>query len=1033
MCRVASSPIFFHVFPPSSDLYAPSPHDELCRLFGSPVPTHTTAGSDGAIAMSPIVDTLSLSNMGSHVVPLFVVFHTPPDAVPTNTMFGLLSTTAKSSMRPPIVAGPISRNSRFFSLSVRFGWSAAGGAVALIVKGPNKTTPARIMRRAFHSCFISIPLCARPGMILRQARITHHMFLEGQTNPVQRQTRHPLVTFHSAATPCCHSSRGINRRGSSFSILIIPMLGYPTVFIDCMLRMNRHPRARFLSALHTFLSLAALLFALASSSTRPASAQQARLPAGKGGVADLEAKTQSRKGDVTTADGDVDIHYGATRLRADHVEYNSKTYEAVATGHVQLDYNNEHIEAGEAHYNVSTGHGLFYNVRGIIKIERRPNPAILITDNPLYFEARDVERFPGDVYLVRRAWITICDPLHPKWQFYAPNARIRLNKTVALINANFRLFRVPLIWLPYATAPAGQKVRQTGFLIPDIGQSSRKGFILGDAFYLAPTPWMDATIGAQFMSRRGVLERGEFRAKAFENTLVKYTYFVIDDRGLLNPDGTPQSQGGEQQRVEMQSLLRGGWRFVTDYNQLSSLTFRLAFADRFGEAINSEVRSAVFLSNNLRGFSLNFAGLNDKSFLTLPTTTTSSTGVVTVVPATSVSLRSLPEARFGSVEQAPWRGAPVYFGFDAFADVVYRRDQTIQTSNFVDRYELAPRVTVPLHFGSWLGVTTSAAFRTTRYGDSYNSAGVVTADAISRNTGEFTIELRPPTLERFFDRASLKKDKTRRRYKHTIEPAFTYRYVTGVNHFADFIQFDSDSTLTNTSEVEYGVTQRLFRKDGDGQPQELVSWRIVQKHYFDPTFGGAIVDGQRNVFQALDSISPFAFAFGPRNWSPIVSDFKITPGGLYDLEQILHYDPQLQRLVTIGTLLKVKPYREFLATVAYFRLNANPVLSVFPLQPPPQPLNFEQPLSNQIRGLVGYGSESRKGFNLITGLGYDFENKTLQNQIVQLSYNGGCCGLAIEYRRINLGQVRAENQFRLAFIIANIGNFGNLRHQERIF
>ena len=811
------------------------------------------------------------------------------------------------------------------------------------------------------------------------------------------------------------------------------MLGYPTVFIDRMLRVNRYPHARVLSARRPFLFPAGLLLALVAATPRIASAQQTRLPSAKSGIADLEAKTQSRKGDVTTAEGDVDIHYADTRLRADHVEYNSRTYEATATGHVQLEYGNEHLEADEAHYNVSTGHGLFHNVRGNIKIERRPNPALLISDNPLYFEARDVERFPGDVYLIHSAWITICDPEHPKWQFYAPNARLRLDKTVALINANFRLFRVPLIWLPYATAPAGHKVRASGVLIPDIGESSRKGFILGDAFYLAPTPWMDATIGAQFMSRRGVLERGSFRAKPFENTSIEYTYFGVEDRGLLNADGTRSPQGGEQQRLEIQSLLPGGWRFVTDYNQLSSLTFRLAFADSFGEAINSEVRSAVFLSNNLRGFSLNFAGLNDKSFLTLPTTTTSSTGVVTVVPATSVSLRSLPEARFGSVEQAPWRGAPVYFGFDAFADVVYRRDQTIQTSNFVDRYELAPRVTVPLHFGSWLGVTTSAAFRTTRYGDSYNSAGVVTADAISRNTGEFTIELRPPTLERFFDRASLKKDKTRRRYKHTIEPAFTYRYVTGVNHFAEFVHFDSDTTLTNTSEVEYGFTQRLFRKDGDGQPQELISWRIVQKHYFDPTFGGAIVNGQRNVFQAFDSISPFAFAFSPRNWSPIVSDFKITPGGPYDLEQILQYDPQLQRLVTIGTLLKVKPYREFFSTVAYFRLNDNPMLSDLALQPPPILPIFQQADSNQIRGLVGYGSESRKGLNLITGVGYDFENKTLQNQIVQLSYNGGCCGLAVEYRRINLGQVRAENQFRIAFIIANIGTFGNLRHQEKIF
>src|SRR6202521_5818078 len=166
MCRVNSSPIFLQVFPPSSDLYAPSPQEELCRLFGSPVPTHTTDGSEGAIAMSPIVETLSLSNIGSHVVPLLVVFQTPPEAVPTYTMFGLLSTTAKSSMRPPIVAGPISRNSKFLSLSVGFSWSP-GDALALIDNGPRIAAQARIVRRAFHACFISIPLCTRPGILSR--------------------------------------------------------------------------------------------------------------------------------------------------------------------------------------------------------------------------------------------------------------------------------------------------------------------------------------------------------------------------------------------------------------------------------------------------------------------------------------------------------------------------------------------------------------------------------------------------------------------------------------------------------------------------------------------------------------------------------------------------------------------------------------------------------------------------------------------------------------------------------------------------
>src|SRR5258708_39984800 len=137
------------------------------------------------------------------------------------------------------------------------------------------------------------------------------------------------------------------------------------------------------------------------------------------------------------------------------------------------------------------------------------------------------------------------------------------------------------------------------------------------------------------MSRRGVLERGSFRAKPFENTSMEYTYFGVEDRGLLNPDGTRSPQGGEQQRLEIQSLLPGGWRFVTDYNHLSSLTFRLAFADSFGAATNSQVRSATFLTNNFRSYRMNFAPLNDKSFLTLPVVATS---ITPALPATSVSL-----------------------------------------------------------------------------------------------------------------------------------------------------------------------------------------------------------------------------------------------------------------------------------------------------------------------------------------------------------------------------------------------------------
>src|SRR5580692_10650047 len=202
MCSVARSPMFCHVFPASSDLEIPSPHEELCRLFGSPVPTHTTAGSDGAIAISPIVDTPSLSNTGSHVVPLFVVFHTPPDAVPTYTIFGLLSTTPKSSIRPPITAGPISRNSRFFSLSVGFACPAVSTG-ATIVSPTQSVAAARIILNADELRFISSsPSVQGRASYLLNASARINCFRNGKPTRAQTDAPHSFrVSLRSFAAP----------------------------------------------------------------------------------------------------------------------------------------------------------------------------------------------------------------------------------------------------------------------------------------------------------------------------------------------------------------------------------------------------------------------------------------------------------------------------------------------------------------------------------------------------------------------------------------------------------------------------------------------------------------------------------------------------------------------------------------------------------------------------------------------------------------------------------------------------------------
>jgi LPS-assembly protein len=733
--------------------------------------------------------------------------------------------------------------------------------------------------------------------------------------------------------------------------------------------------------------------------------KRARPPSGEATVR-LEAEQQRKEGDLFFADGKVEILYENYRLRADHVQYNAKTYAAAARGHVQLDVDTQHLAADSAEFNVKTGEGRFEHVRGEVKAEHRSNAYILVSPNPLTFEAQEVRRIDSRTYTIERAWLTVCEPDKPNWKFFTSHATVHLERSVAMVNANFRLFRIPLIYLPYATAPAGTKLRQSGFLLPEFSDTSLKGLVLGDAYYWAPKDWTDVSLGAEYLSRRGWQQNGEFRAKPWENATITAKYFGVIDRGLPDSTGTPVKQGGHSAQLVFDAFLNGGWRAVATLNQLTSLTFQLAFAPTFGEAVNSEVRSSGFLTNNFHGFSANFAGGSYKNF-------------VNAQPEVDVVLRNAPEARFSSVDQALSSRVPVYFGVDAFAGAVHRSDENlvagvvvpgIDTPNAVERSEIAPRIVVPLHWGPWLGVTTSYTVRTTSYG-AQEIQGTVVSDSLRRTTGELSIDLRPPSLERVWESGSGK-------WKHTIDPEITYNYVRGVNQFDHFIRFDEDETLTDTNEFMYSITQRLFHRTGDGQADELVSWRVAEKYYFDPTFNGALVPGTRNVFQALDSITPFAFADEPRHFSPIDSDLRVTPGGFYDAQVRLDYDTVRRRLTTAGTLLKIRPYQNFNFTVAHFSIDNSTLL---------------QPLANQIRTLVGYGDLNRRGWNASFGISYDIKQQTLQSQLMQVSYNGSCCGIAFEYRRLALGQVRTENQFRLALIIANIGTFGNLRRQEKLF
>jgi LPS-assembly protein len=780
-----------------------------------------------------------------------------------------------------------------------------------------------------------------------------------------------------------------------------------------------------------------LLALIVSLSALRGVAAQEIIPPSSSGEASvrLEAEQQRKEGDLYFADGKVEIQYKNLRLRADHVQYNTKTYMATANGHVLFDVDTQHLAAESADFNVQSGEGRFEHVRGEVMVVHKPNANILISPNPLTFEAQEVRRLNAQTYWIEHAWLTVCEPDKPSWKFSTTHATLHVDRTVAMLNANFQLFRLPLLYFPYASVPAGRTLRKSGFLIPEFADTSVKGFVFGDGYYWAPRDWTDLSLGMAYLSRRGWQQNGEFRAKPWENVSISARYFGVIDRGLpepvLNAQGMPvldssgnpetalQSQGGHSAQFKLDAQLRDGWRAVADFDQLTSLTFQLAFAPTFGEAVNSEVRNAAFLTNNFRGYSADFAGISYENF-------------VNAQPQVVEDVRTAPEARFISVDQAPWKNLPIYFGGDAFAGAVHRNDENLITNPatgvetvepgiitpaFVERSEIAPRVVLPLHLVPWLGVTTSFTARTTFY-SSQLVGGSVVSDPVRRTTGEVNVDVRPPTFERVWQTAGGK-------WKHTIDPEIEYNYVGGVGQFDRFILFDEDETLTDTNDLVYSVTQRLYHRTRDGQAKDVVTWKIAQAYYFDPTFGGALTPGTRNVFQALDSITPFAFANEPRRFSPINSDLVISPGGKYDAEVRLDYDTVRHRITTAETLLKIHPTENFNFTVAQFSIDNT-------AGPPPFNATL-QPPANQIRAQVGYGASNRRGWNTQAGVGYDVKQNVLQNEFVEVTYNGSCCGISLEYRRLSLGEIRTENQFRVSLNIANIGTFGNLRREEKIF
>jgi LPS-assembly protein len=809
----------------------------------------------------------------------------------------------------------------------------------------------------------------------------------------------------------------------------------------------------------------------------------------------IQAVTQTEAGGHYVLDGDVEINYEDRTVKADHAEYDEDTGETTLTGHVLVtaDKNDERIHASHATMNLKTQTGRFYDVTGSVGMKPAPTKPgrapgtqrmLYSNSNPFLFTGRLVVKTGPKEYEVYDGTVTSCLLPHPDWLLSGAKFLVDEEKARAA-NSIFHLMSIPVLWLPYVTHPVDKEARQSGLMIPVPDHSNTKGFVLGEQAYWAINRSMDVIGGVKYYSIRGWEENATFRYRGRNLDMARAHFSALQDRGYtpvggayINQSGVDMTFSGRRDflsSAEDGSTQDGGsgtggaqsdfpqTRAAATVEYLSSFPYREAFSDNFNQAVSTDVVSTVYGTHEWNGMAASLEGDRYQGEKQVATA---------VLPEEQVHIFHVPSLEFSAADHG-LGSTGLEWSMDSSAAALKRIQPNFATSGMIERLDLHPELAYPLGLGAWR-LRPSVAVRETFYSRSRLppmpglALPVESTSTLNRTDAEVELDLRAPVVERTFDSGFLKKV-LKHDVKHTIEPEVTYRYVSGIGNFQHVLRFDQVDVASDTNELQYGVTQRLFLKQTGKKPchvagegadanevlgptdagdaedvgdasnaadsreaatpvcgnREWISWRLTQKYFFDPTFGGAVSDGRRNILDTTLAFSGIAFLTEPRNISPLLSRLRVRTSEKMDFEWDFDYDTGAKKFTADNVYVDVHQGNMF-AGVSYARLNA------------PGRSFVEGVASNvanfsQMRVLFGFRKPTDAGLSMTGTAGIDLDLASVQYGSAQTSYNWNCCGVSVEYRRYELGTAPPENAYRFQFTLVNIGAAGNIRHAQPVF
>lgn len=487
---------------------------------------------------------------------------------------------------------------------------------------------------------------------------------------------------------------------------------------------------------------------------------------------------------VIKAGGDVILQQGETTLAADELLWQESTRDASASGHVRLAEPGAEMAGTALQANLATGKGLARDGR------------IFFRERNFHLAGDEIERLGETTYRVKGGRFTTCDGEIPDWQFTSDQVDVTLGRFATARNVWFEIHDTPVVYLPYLLFPVKAE-RESGFLLPRAGYSSRKGAMLSLAWYQVIDRHLDATIFLDSLSKVG-LGKG-----------LEYRYVLGDDNAgealLYHVTGLSGNDDTFALKWRHTGDLPGGVRLTADVDYVEDIEYFEDFGNVAEEYNRDHVVSSIRLQRNWEHLSLtllteyirNLENSNDLTFQRLP----------------ELNL-SMPLHRLGS-SLFYVRAGNLLTNFTRKESVDGLRDY------------FNPELSAVFKPGSWLELTPKVAAHGRYYridstdgtvsrGD-YDNESLVAEYALTAST----------RLARVFPVASGGIDKL----KHSIEPQVTYTYIPETAQ-ERLPYFDVYDRIGPSNWVEYALVNRLTGRavdaDGNLSYRELLNLRLSQ-------------------------------------------------------------------------------------------------------------------------------------------------------------------------------------------------------------